>query len=161
MAFEHREWDLSGLTAGEFIEPEAGERYLEITDASYDDANMTYSVSFRDLHNEAEFSLRYWPYSIDARGRKEPNKRDIGTLGTLGSALAGENIGIPHPADIVGGVVMGEVVLKEVPSKTDPTKMRKFARIYKFGPVPYDFAMIATIDQYWIGQENEPAEGSE
>jgi len=158
MAFKTTEWELSSkVVTSQPIE--YGPRYLIIDNATYTETEKvskygiqyiekTYRITVTDLTNKANFSLTYWPegWNKEYTARVD-NERDIGTLNTLGEALAGMNIGIPNPQDIIGGVVLAN--LKE--STPDPQTGKTYARCYKFEPVPGDIAALANIDQYYIG----------
>jgi len=145
MGFNNTKWELSDKIVKQ-NSIEYGDRYVMITGASYDSTEKVYKISVRDIMCDAEFSLTYWleGWNKDKTERIE-NKTSVGTLNTLGEALAGVNIGIPNPQDIIGGVVMAEV------TKTNPNEQGKtYTRVYKFKPVPGDIAACATIDQYYL-----------
>lgn len=154
MAFEQHEWALSGITVStETPQVEAGLQYLKVLDASYDENNARYRIRFQSLANDAEFSLMFFFASKDddSLPPKLTNRKQMGTVASLGEALAGCNIGIPNPADIIGGVVMANIALRESNGKT-------YANTYKFEPVPKEVAgSFADIDQYSI-DESAPAE---
>lgn len=146
MGFKNTEWELSNEVVSKPA-IEYGDRYLFIENATYDPNDKLYKLYVVDLVNNASFSLAYWLEGWNKeRTEKVKNEVYIGTLNTLGEALAGTNIGIPNPQDIIGGVVMGEI------KQSNPNADGKvFARCYKFSPVPADIASCATIDQYYIG----------
>lgn len=148
MAFTNTKWEFSDVTTEEiksnFARPEEGDRYLKITDAFFDESEKKYTLTMLDLGNEAQFNLSYWLFTADEDNNLIPSVYNRNALVELGKALAGEEIGIPNPDSVIGGVVMGHITLK--PSKKDPTK--KYARCYKYSPVPYDVAITADIDQY-------------
>lgn len=158
MAFKTTSWNYENLAIPEYTAPEEGEQYLYIRNAVCDESDKSspYKITFESLSNNAVFTISYWMWVAD----KTTSEFSVGTkqcmtLVELGKALAGKSIGIPNPADIVGGVVLANVVME--PSKKDPSK--SYARIYDYSPVPKDIAELATIDQYYVGQENElPAE---
>ncbi len=156
MAFEQHEWALSGMTVST-VPPqvEAGLQYLKVLDASYDENNARYRIKFQSLANDAEFSLMFFfaDSHDDSIPPKLTNRRQMGTVASLGEALAGCNIGIPNPADIIGGVVMAEVSFRDSTSTG-----KTYTTIYKFEPVPKEVAgSFADIDQYSI-DESAPAE---
>jgi hypothetical protein len=158
MAFKVTEWAHQNMEIPEPVEAEAGVQYLSIQAAAFNEDTGTYSILFKSLSNEA--LIKVWYKTIDSgdNGFITPNVRSRQTLVTLGTALAGTPIGIPNPVDIVGGVVMANVILN--PSKTNPDK--KFTNIYSYEPVPEDLRPFATIDQYFTPAEDaaeEPSEG--
>lgn len=146
MGFKTTEWELSTkvMTAQPI---EYGQRYLFIDNATYDEEKKMYKIFVTDLTNKATFSLSYWLEGWNKeKTERVDNQVSIGTLNTLGEALAGINIGVPNPQDIIGGVVMAELK----PSQADENG-KVYARCYKFSPVPGDIAALASIDQYYIG----------
>ena len=153
------EWEFSHAVAADkpvFPTAEAGDRYLKIIEAAYIPEDSKYLIRVQDLTNNARFPLTYWMKSI-VKGTTEltTNDNSVRTLTSLGNALFfGQGVTVPFPDDIVGGVVIGRVKL--VPDKDDPTK--KYPRVYEFFPVPQDIALIADIDQYWVGRELEEAQ---
>lgn len=154
MAFNNNAWTYSNVIAEEkkFIEPEEGERSLKIENVRFDESEKKYMITVSDLGNDARFDLSYWLNTSDRNtGDIIPNTYHRNALVSLGKALAGYEIGIPNPADIVGGIVYGEITLKQ--SKTNPD--RKFPRCFVFRPVPEDLACLADIDQYYIGAPTE------
>lgn len=154
MGFKTTSWTLENINIPEYIVPEEGPQYLFIKNATCDetDKSAPYKITLESLSNEAVFTLSYWMYASDRNtGEFIPSTKQCGTLITLGKALAGKSIGIPNPVDIIGGVVLANVIME--PSKKDPSKT--YARVYEFEPVPKDIAELAAIDQYYIGQENE------
>lgn len=162
MAFKNIEWGYTGEKEKEYVEPEAGLRYLYITDARFDETTHQYDVFVADMHNEAEFRLRYWIDSIDKNTNQfKPDYKQRGSLIRLGRALAGPDleIGIPHPSCIVGGVVQADVIL--TPNR-DGT--RNFAKVVEFFPVDKAIAELAAIDQYYIDEPvttGDEADGAE
>lgn len=154
MAFKITPWGLSNEVEEITIPIEAGEHDLYITSASYDDSepsNPTYMIGLKSLQTNAEFTQTYWLNATDkVTGVITKNKQARGTLITLGRALFGVEVGIPHPDDIVNGVVHAEVKMSKPNDKG-----KSYARIYEYEPVPQDIAMIAGIEQYYIGMENE------
>lgn len=156
MAFSNQEWEFSNIEKRP--EPEGGLRYLRIENTNFDTTSKIYKIFVEDLNNGAHYSLSYWLLSSDkTTGDIIPNKRTEGTLETLGKALAGMSIGVPHYTSIIGGVVMADV--KMTPSKDGS---REFPRVYEFFAVPKDIKEgYATIDQYWVGAEAEIGSGYE
>lgn len=160
MSFKTTSWELENVDVPEFTVPEEGEQALFIRNAECDPSDKTapYKITFESLKNNAVFTLSYWMFTTDKNtGVIIPSAKQCETLITLGKALAGRSIGIPNPLDIVGGVVWANVIMS--PSKNDSSK--KYARVYAFEPVPEDLAVYAQIEQYYIGQENEPPSGGQ
>ena len=154
MAFKVTEWAYQNMDVSEPAEVEEGVQYLSIMGASFEEDSGIYSIQFKSLSNEAQFTIKYWTVFAGKDGFITPNVRSRQTLVTLGTALAGTPIGIPNPVDIVGGVVMAKVVLN--PSKTNPD--RKFTNIYSYDPVPESIALgFANIDQYYVEDPEETA----
>lgn len=156
MAFNNSKWALSNIhvtASGEYIPPEAGLQYLKITGASYDEANARYKVELMSLANNAEFTQTYF---FSAKGDesippKLTNTKQMGIVASLGVALAGENISIPNPDSVVGGVVLADVKLDEYNGKVRP-------KIWKYESVPKDIVdSFADIEQYYVPEEGEEA----
>lgn len=157
MAFKVTEWAHQNMEIPEPIEPEAGVQYLSIQAAAFNEDTGAYTIRFKSLSNEALIDVWYRTINSGDNGFITPNVRSRQTLVTLGAALAGTPIGIPNPVDIVGGVVMANVILN--PSKTNPDK--KYTNIYSYEPVPEDLRPFATIDQYFTPSEGASEETSE
>lgn len=160
MAFKQTQWALSNMkvsVTGDYIPPEEGLQYLKILSASYDETNARYKVELQSLANSAEFSQMYFFSSKDDDSipPKLTNRKQMGCVASIGVALSGENIGIPNPENIVGGVVLAEVKLDEYNGKVRP-------KIWKYDPVPQ--AIIdgfADIEQVPAPSEEAPAEEAE
>lgn len=154
MTFKITSWELSNEVEEVTIPIEAGEHDLYITSASYDNSepsNPIYRIGLKSLQTNAEFTQAYWMNAVDkSTGAITKNKQARGTLISLGKALFGVEVGIPFPEDIVDGVVHAEVKMSK-PNDAGKT----YARIYQYEPVPQDIAMVAGIEQYYIGMENE------
>lgn len=144
MAFKTTEWEFSNEVDNKTIPPQEGEQFAQIMNATYNDKEGTYILTLQSLTNNAEFNLHYWLFQKDENGATLPNSRNRGTLITLGRALAGEPIGIPFPADVIGGIVKVDVKFSK-PDKNGNI----YPRVYAFSPVPEDIAAIASIDQYY------------
>lgn len=154
MAFNNIEWEFSNVKeeAMAYAKPEEGDRYLKIIDADYNEDDQRYTITVHDLGNEAQFTLSYWLFTADPETNNIiPNVAQRNTLVSLGRALAGKDIGVPNPATIIGGVVLAHIVLKA--SKKDPEK--KYARCFKFDAVDEEMAVLADIEQYYIGAPAE------
>ena len=147
MAFKETPWELDNVTIPEFVKPAEGLQYLLITGAKFDiqDRTQPYEVSFHSLQNGAEFTLKYWIYSVNPEGAIVPDRKQMATVISLKSALAGHECGVPNPKDIVGGIVAGDVIMQ--PSKSDPSKT--FARIYEYFPVTTEVKEYSQIEQYY------------
>lgn len=154
MAFKNSKWALSNVNvpaAGEYIAPIEGLQYLKIVGASYDENNARYRVELKSLANEAEFSQTYFFSSKDDESipPKLTNRKQMGSVASIGVALSGENIGIPNPEDIIGGVVLADVGLREYNGKT-------YASIWAYDSVPQDIVVsYADIEQYYAPEEGE------
>lgn len=148
MAFTEQKWEYSDevVEEREFKSVPYGERNLFIKDAVLTE-DKVYILTLTDLEDEeCETQFRFWLNTTDKMGNLIKNTQARGTLISLGEALAGKPIGIPHPSSVVGGVVHAEV------KESKPTQDGKiYPRIYKFEPVPEEVAMCAAIDQYYIG----------
>lgn len=147
MAFKETAWDLDNVTIPEYVKPEAGLQYLLITGAKFDaqDRTQPYEVSFHSLQNGAEFTLKYWIFSMNPEGAIVPDRKQMATVISLKTALAGRECGVPNPVDIVGGIVAGDVIMQ--PSKSDPSK--SFARIYEYLPVTSEVKQYSQIEQFY------------
>lgn len=160
MAFKQSTWALSNVTvspAGDIIPFEEGLQYLKIVDASYDEVNARYKVVLHSLANEAEFSQTYFFSAKDDESipPKLTNKKQMGIVASIGYALAGENINVPNPEDIIGGVVLADVKSNEYNGKVRP-------QIWKYDPVPQEIAEnYADIEQAYIEESGEAQEDSE
>lgn len=150
MAFKVTQWEYSNEIDQTQIPIEEGLAYLYITNARYDENEGIYSIDFENVQTNAQFNVRYYLIQRDEYGNKSLNPQTKGTLISLGKALAGVQIGIPKDCDIRGGVVSGYIYMK------DSSNGRKYPKIYHFEPVNQDMAACATIDQYYIGAEEEP-----
>ena len=147
MAFKTTQWELSDddCTVDETTVMSPGVKYLYINDASFDPDDAKYTVKVCNAEDSKErATLTYWLNSMDQNGNIIKNTQARGTLHTLGASLAGVDIGIPAPVDIVGGVVKAEVRLSK-PNE----KGAQYPRVYKFEPVPEEMAVYTTIDQYF------------
>lgn len=160
MAFKQSKWALSNVevtATGEYIPPEEGLQYLKILSASYDETNARYKVELQSLANSAEFSQMYFFSSKDDDSipPKLTNRKQMGCVASIGVALSGENIGIPNPDDIAGGVVLADVKLDEYNGKIRP-------KIWKYEAVPQDIIDgFADIEQVPAPSEEAPAEEAE
>lgn len=154
MAFNITKWELSDEEEEYQIPIEAGEHDLYIVAASYDESepsNPIYRLTFRSINTDAVFNMNYWLNTTDKNtGEIIKNKQARGTMVSLGKALFGTSVGVPHPNDVVDGVVHAEIKM----SKPGPDG-KTYARIYSFEPVIKDIAFISGIEQYYIGMENE------
>jgi hypothetical protein len=148
MVFKVTEWEFSNVVDATTIPVQEGAQYLSITDVIYRADQDEYTLYVKSLQNDAEFTLRYWLTARDQGGALIPNSKSRGTLVSLGIALAGEPIGIPNPVDIIGGVVLADVTLSKPNDKG-----AQYPRVYSFQAVPEDIAILSSIDQYYIPNE--------
>ncbi len=163
MAFKQTQWELSDITVdpdaeNNFIDPEPGLQYLVIKDAQFTAENARYKITFESLTNSAEVRVTY--FFADKNDVNVPpactNKKQMGCVASLGKALAGVNINIPAPQDIIGGVVMADVQVDEVEKDG---KIRKYPKIWKYEPVPKEIALsYSDIEQYYTEEEEEASE---
>lgn len=158
MAFKTSNWALSNVSvqaAGDYIAPIEGLQYVKIVGASYDENNARYRIDLLSLANNAEFSLTYFFSSKDDESipPKLTNRKQMGVVASVGVALAGTNIGIPNPDDIVGGVALADVSLREYNGKMYPS-------IWHYDPAPKEVVEgFADIEQYYAPEEGESEEG--
>ena len=160
MAFKQTQWALSNIevtATGEYIPPVEGLQFLKILSASYDEVNARYVVGLQSLANYAEFNQMYFFSSKDDDSipPKLTNRKQMGCVASIGVALSGENIGIPNPDDIVGGVVLAEVELNEYNGKVRP-------RIWKYEAAPQEIIDgFADIEQIPAPSGEAPSEEAE
>lgn len=144
MAYKITEWEYSNVVEKASIPVEEGARFVQIKDANFIPETKEYHISTEDLTSGAEINLRYWLTSTDKNGNITSNAQASGTLISLGKSLFGAPVGIPAPCDIIGGVVIAEVVLKE-----SATSGAKFPRVFKFRPATKEVVeTYSTIEQY-------------
>lgn len=149
MVFQTTEWKYSKEVDATQIPVVEGTQFLQIIDARYSDETDEYSITVKSLTNDAEFNLRYWLTSRDENGAILPNSKARGTLISLGTALAGQPIGIPNPVNIKGGVVQANVTMGKPNAKGN-----QYPRVYSFQAVPEDIVLaFSTIDQYFLIKE--------
>ncbi len=161
MAFKQTQWELSDITVdpdAKFIDPEPGLQYLVIKDAQFTAENARYMITFESLTNSAEVRVTY--FFADKNDVRVPpecvNKKQMGSVASLGMALGGERGKIPAPQAIIGGVVMADVQVDEVEKDG---KIRKYPKIWKYEPVPKTIALsYSDIEQYYTEDEEEASE---
>lgn len=137
------QWEYSSVKKQVFGCPPDGPAYLKIEDAWFDDDERIYRMTMHDLGSDLTFDLSYWLTKKDGT----PNRSAEGTLISLGESLYGQEVGIPNPVDIVGGVVVGDIKSSE--TSDEAGNVRRWPRCYKFSPVPKDIAVsYADIAQY-------------
>lgn len=140
------EWAFSRVERQRFECPPDGPAYLKIENATFDRESMTYKMTMLDLNTDASFDLTYWLLKKDSG---QPNRSIEGTLISLGEALFGRPVGIPHPDDVCGGVVIGEI--KASVTEDEAGNVKRWPRCYKFSPVPQDIARsYSDISQYFV-----------
>ena len=148
MPFKTTNWEFSDddSTIEEIRYMTPGVKYLFIEDATYDPDNAEYRLKVCNAEDNTEkATLIYWLNTADQNGNIIKNTQNRGTLHTLGSSLAGMDIGVPAPVDVIGGVVKGEVKLGKPNAKGV-----QYPRVYKFEPVPEDIVLTyGQIDQYF------------
>lgn len=141
MVFEQTAWKFDEVEDTPRVMAEEGMRYLLIEEAKMGDDGV-YTLWVKDLQNDATFSLRYWLEVAGEDGSITLDDAAKGTLISLKHALTGIKKGIPNPVNIAGGVVRGNVVIRE--SKTG----KKYPKVFKFMPVSEDWACMGSLDQY-------------
>lgn len=151
MAIKVTEWKYSDEVEAERIPVIPGERHLIINDASYQDGDEIYTINFQDAQNGARFSIKYWLNTSDKSGNIVPNSSARGSLISLHFAALGQRKGLPFPADIIGAVVRGEVVMKEYNGK-------EFPKIYTYKPVSADWAALYGFIQEQYTEEDPTEE---
>lgn len=140
------EWAFSKVEEQKFECPPDGPAYLKIEDARFEEESMTYKMRLYDLNSNSTFELTYWLLKKDSG---QPNRMSEGTLISLGKALFGRPVGVPHPRDVIGGVVIGHLKASETQDETGNVK--RWPRCYKFEPVPQDIAAsYSDIAQYFV-----------
>lgn len=151
MAFKTTQWEFSNEVDQTQIPVDEGDAYLFITNARFDEEQGIYTLDVEHLNTSAQFSLRYYLYQTDENNNRSLNPQTKGTLISLGMALAGTQIGIPNPCDVIGGVVSAYIWLKT------SSKGKVYPKVYRFDPVNKDMAAFATIEQYYteLGEEGE------
>lgn len=148
MAISITHWELSDRVADDAIPPEEGIRTLQIKGVRYDEEKDAYSVTVKDLGNNAVFTLTYWLSNLEQDNTRTKNNMALGTIHSLNYAITGlRGLGPLMESDIKGAVVQGEVKMS-----TPNSSGKQYARIYHFDPVPEDVAILSDIDQYWIGR---------
>lgn len=131
MGYFDIEWKLSSVKEEDLqakYQPlEEGEQHLYITDAYYDADMNKYSIDVESVENQGT-SARI-VYFVKTKDGKD-NKLALGTLGSLGVALAGHWVGVPLPDCVIHGIVKADVKFSSA-LKEDGTSA-KYPRIYKF-----------------------------
>ena len=145
MAYKITEWEYSNEVEKSSIPIEEGARFVKIKDAVFEPDKKEYYLTMEDLTNGATINLRYWLNGTDKNGNITSNTQARGTLISLGKALFGQALGIPAPVDVIGGVVIAEVVLK-----ASTTSDAKYPRVYKFSPATEEVVSgYSDIEQYF------------
>lgn len=147
MAVKITQWEFSNEEEYQEIPVLEGDRFLLVRSAQITD-DKTYVLEFRDLQNDAEFTIRHRMNKADDYGNIVPNKRARGTLVTLGHAILGTDKGVPYPSDIVGGVCLANIKLNEFNGKMYPN-------IYKYEPVSYEWTLMGTMEEQYFLDEDD------
>ena len=152
MAIEFTKWKYSEerTVESEWIAPIEGKRAFVIVDATYNPDEEIYQLSLKDIETGGVFPYRYWLNTVgEDKCTIVPNRRSRATLASLGFALAGEEVGIPLPSEILGLVVVGDNILKP----SDNGKI--YARIYKFFPACEEDVLVhsSNIEQYSVSAD--------
>lgn len=153
MEFKITKWAYSNdVDTNEYYLPPEGTRLLFIHDAEFSEDEGKYVITFRDIEDGLSFRVNYWMNKNDSTGNPVPNQSVRNSLVGLGKALAGVSIGSPYPADIIGGVVYGDV------THYTSSQGKTYPRIYRFTPVPEPLVLAyGQIPQYCLTDEDDTA----
>lgn len=147
MAIKITQWEYSDEIEQPDVPVEEGDRYLFVRNAYLTD-DKVYIISFKDLQNEAEFTIKHKMNKADDNGNIIRNNKARGTLVTLGHAILGTEKGVPHPDDIIGGVCHAEIKLNEFKGKMYPN-------IYRYEPVNYEWSLLGTMEEQYYEEDEE------
>lgn len=164
MAYKITPWKYSNTEIKEEPKFTAGLKTVKILDAKlFDEFNAevewqkdTYTMKIQCLEEgESEGATTRLTFWLKDSKTGKDNVRVQGTLNSLGRALFGdENFprGFPCPADIIGGVVVAEISLKE-------NEMgQSYPKVYHFVAASDDFSIYSDIEQFFRvvrpGQKN-------
>jgi hypothetical protein len=150
MAFKEMEWEFSKVEEKEEPDMQSGLHYLKIVDANMDRETDRYSVTVQSLGEadcDATCRLTYFLTKKHSHIGALDNAKAVGTVVSLGIALAGRRIGLPRPDSIIGGVVMADIVYS-----TPNAEGKSYANIYKYEPVPSALQPFSDIDQYYTDE---------
>lgn len=155
MAYKITPWQYSNTEIPEEPKFTAGLKTVKILEAKLIDENTaeaewqknTYTIKIQCLEEGesegATTKLTFW--LKDSKTGKD-NARVQGTLNSLGRALFGDESfpkGFPAPCDIIGGVVVAEITLKE-------NEMgQSFPKVYHFVAASDDFSVFSDIEQFY------------
>lgn len=101
MAYSITNWMGSEWKEEERARIEPGEYDLYIRSAKFDETAQKYMIFVEDVQTGAEGPFSW--FVVTKNG--DLNKMTVGTLISLGKALFDQDVGVPFPDDIVGGVV--------------------------------------------------------
>lgn len=150
MAFNEQPWEFSNVNAVEAPDMSAGMHYLKIVDANFDTQTDRYSVTVQSLSGDDCNATCRLTYFLTRKGSMPgtfDNAKQVGTVISLGMALAGRRIGLPRPDTIKGGVVMADVVFGQPNAEG-----KVYANIYRFEPVDSGVKDLSDIDQYYTDE---------
>ena len=153
MAFKEMEWEFSNIEAKEEPDMQSGPHYLKIVEANLDKTTDRYTVTVQSLGEadcDATCRLTYFLTKKNSPVGTMDNAKAVGTVISLGMALAGRRIGLPRPDTIVGGVVMADIVYG-----TPNAEGKSYANIYKYDPVPSALQPFSDIDQYYTDEGDQ------
>jgi len=139
----------------EFIQPEEGPQYIQITKAEVSADELHYILRFKSLMNDASLSLRYFLFATNEDGELIPDSKQRRTLVSLKRAIYGPDaVGLPNPVDIVGSVVEADVKLSKPNDKG-----YVYPRIYNYKPAPQSIVEAFGLEgQYCIPDDGEGPE---
>lgn len=105
MTYKITNWMGSEWKAEQAPQLQAGEYDLYISRANFDETTNRYKITVEDVQTGAEGTFSWYTVTKDGA----LNKMSVGTLGSLGKAVFGTEIGVPFPEDIVHAVVHATV----------------------------------------------------
>lgn len=129
-----------------------GEYDLRIKDCILDSQTDCYTIYVEDVQSDQQGRFSYYIRSRDG----SINSRSVGTLISLGKALFGEVVGVPHFEDVIHGVVHAKIEAGKEYQKQDGT-IGNYTAIYHFDPVSEEVlelvraSGVPTIEQYTEG----------
>lgn len=129
MAYKITNWIGSEWKAEQAPQLQAGEYDLYISRASFDETINRYKITVEDVQTGAEGTFSWYTVTKDG----SLNKISVGTLGSLGKAVFGQEIGVPFADDIVHAVVHA-VVDPGKPYVNNKGETVQYPVIYHFTP---------------------------
>lgn len=130
----------------------AGEYDLRIRNCILDADTECYTLYVEDVQSDGQGRFSYFIRNRDG----SMNNRTVGILISLGKALFGEVIGVPHFEDVINGVVHARIEAGKEYQRQDGT-IGHYTAIYHFDPVSTEVmelvkaSGVPTIEQYTEG----------